>query len=212
MKLLPSEPEPFDPLKKRRLAESIVRELLAQPAVPLPPGARFRGAGVYAIYYRGGNPVYARLSELNRKQWLYPIYVGKADPPGRRKGGFQEQASREPSLYPRLVQHAESIGQVSNLKLEDFRCRYLVVDDVWIGLAESLLIDQTKPVWNAVLDGFGIHDPGKGRRRGKGSRWDTLHPGRKFALPLADNPVLAAELEAKVRSYLATYPERGSDS
>jgi len=201
------EPEPFDPLKKRRLAESIVRELLMQPATMLPPKARFRGAGVYAIYYKGNNPIYARLTELNSKEWRHPIYIGKADPPGRRKGGFQEEASRESSLYPRLAQHAESLKQVSNLKLEHFRCRYLVVDDVWIGLAESLLIDQTKPVWNAVLDGFGIHDPGKGRHAGKRSFWDTLHPGRRFAIPLSPNPVPSEELEARVRGYLSTSPK-----
>lgn len=57
-----------------------------------------------------------------------------------------------------------------------------------------------------VLDGFGIHDPGKGRHRGKRSLWDTLHPGRKFALPLTENPVTPAELEARVRDYLAAYP------
>lgn len=31
------------------------------------------------------------------------------------------------------------------------------------------------------LEGFGLHDPGSGRREGERSWWDTLHPGRRWA-------------------------------
>ena len=46
----------------------------------------------------------------------------------------------------------------------------LSVDDIWIPLTESLLIERFKLVWNRVLDGFGNQDPGKernGKRSGK---------------------------------------------
>ncbi len=66
-------------------------------------------------------------------------------------------------LYHRLREHAASIQQVSNLSLDDFLCQYLVVDDIWISLGESLLIEKFSPIWNTILVGFGNHDPGKGR-------------------------------------------------
>lgn len=41
-----------------------------------------------------------------------------------------------------------------------------------------------RPVWNMVIDGFGNHDPGSGRYNQKISSWDTLHPGRSWAMKL----------------------------
>ena len=38
-----------------------------------------------------------------------------------------------------------------------------------------------KPVWNVCIEGFGLHDPGGGRRKGEISWWDALHPGRSWA-------------------------------
>jgi hypothetical protein len=40
------------------------------------------------------------------------------------------------------------------------------------------------PLWNRILDGFGIHDPGKGRHKQKASSWDILHPGRSWTTKL----------------------------
>ncbi len=85
------------------------------------------------------------------------------------------------ALYDRLREHAESIKQAENLSLSDFACRYLAVDDVWIPLAESLLIETFKPLWNILVDGFGNHDPGGGRYNQRRSAWDLLHPGRLWA-------------------------------
>ena len=94
------------------------------------------------------------------------IYVGKAVPDGARKGGQGDDVDPGTALFKRLTDHAKSIDAATNLKLEDFRCRFLSVDDIWIPLTESLLIERFKPVWNRILDGFGNHDPGKGRHRG----------------------------------------------
>jgi hypothetical protein len=87
-----------------------------------------------------------------------------------------------------LSEHAESIGNVSNIGIKDFYCRFLVVDDIWIPLGESLLIAKFSPIWNNIIDGFGNHDPGKGRYEGMRPRWDVLHPGRAWAAKCKSRP------------------------
>ena len=84
-------------------------------------------------------------------------------------------------LYNRLREHAESISQVRNLESAHFQCKYLVTEDIWIPLAENLLIGMFRPIWNRAIDGFGNHDPGKGRYNQQRSAWDTIHPGREWA-------------------------------
>ena len=51
--------------------------------------------------------------------------------------------------------------------------------------ANSLLIAKFAPVWNTIIDGFGNHDPGRGRYEGMRPRWDVLHPGRQFSEKIA---------------------------
>jgi hypothetical protein len=112
--------------------------------------------------------------------------------------GDKETTARR-MLYNRLVQHAKSIQQAENLRLEDFRCRYLVVVPVWIELAERFLIEHYRPAWNTVIDGFGNHAPGAGRKDMKRPRWDILHPGRGWATRLrsAETPArIIAELKS----------------
>ena len=165
----------YDPLDYDNLARSVVNALLTAAAAPLPPD-RFEGAGVYAIYYRG--PLdYAPDDELEER----PLYVGKADPPGGRRGDENVAQRSTTPLYQRLNQHASSIRQASNLDIERAYCRYLVVVPVWISLAERFLISYFAPLWNTVLDGFGNHDPGRGRLGGARPRWDIVHPGRSWA-------------------------------
>lgn len=182
--------QPYNPLEKRHLGESVARSLLAEPVSPLPPSQRFEGAGVYALYYTGEFPTYATLSAANSgNRFEAPIYVGRAIAAGSRRGGPIDVITPGETLYQRLRQHGQSIDHAENLESSDFRCQYLVVDDIWVPLAETLLIElfwQTA-VWNSVLDGFGIHDPGRGRRQQKCSAWDTVHPGRPFAGQLPPN-------------------------
>ena len=116
-----------------------------------------------------------------------PIYVGKAVPAGARKGGYGLGESPGEVLYRRLREHSESIDQAENLALSDFKCRYLIVDDIWIPLGESLLISMFSPLWNQYLDGFGNHDPGAGRYNQQRSSWDVVHPGRPWANKLKPN-------------------------
>lgn len=182
---------PFNPLDKTNLGESVADALLQQSVGPLPPTDPFIGAGVYAIYYDGMYSLYKEIADLNsngRHGW--PIYVGKAVPAGARKGGYGLGADPGQALFKRLAEHASSIEQANNLKIDDFQCRFLVVDDIWIPLAESLLIEMFSPLWNKKIDGFGNHDPGKGRYNQQRSPWDELHRGRPWAnklQPLASN-------------------------
>ena len=46
-------------------------------------------------------------------------------------------------------------------------------------MAERFLIEHFRPIWNVVLDGFGNHDPGKGRTAMKRPRWDSSHAGKR---------------------------------
>ena len=163
------------------------------------------GAGIYAIYYAGDFKAYRRVTELNRNErFEQPIYIGKAVPSGARKGGFGLDALKEPALFKRINEHAKSIEPAKNLKLKDFFCRYLVLqDDIWIPLGESLLIGRFQPLWNILIDGFGIHKPGKGREKQARSQWDTLHPGRELAQVLPPNPKSAAELEKIIEDFFA---------
>ena len=118
-------------------------------------------------------------------------YVGKAVPTGARKGGKRTGYESGTELYRRLRDHAKSVEQVRNLALNEFQCRFLVVVPVWITLAERFLIDHFRPVWNTVIDGFGNHPPGRGRRDMRRPRWDILHPGRPWAAEL--HPAETAE-------------------
>lgn len=176
--------EPFNPLNKKNLGLSVADALLAQSIEPLPPSNPFYGAGVYAIYYTGDFPAYKPIADQNKNnKFKCPIYVGKAVPKGARKGGYGLDSKPGRALYAQLRQHAKSIGK-TELKLKDFNCRCLVVDDIWIPLGESLLIEMFSPLWNKVLEGFGIHDPGGGRLKQKISSWDILHPGRSWGKKL----------------------------
>ncbi|WP_293372608.1 Eco29kI family restriction endonuclease [Nevskia sp.] len=199
---------PFNPLDKRNLADSIARTLIAQQARSFDELQSFSGAGLYAIYYSGDFPCYRRLAEANSgadPRW--PIYVGKASTAGTRKGGLLGDTVSGKPLLGRLREHQESlIAASSTLKIEDFRCRSLVVDDLWIALGEALLISQYSPVWNQLLDGFGNHDPGKGRHEGLAPRWDLLHPGRAWAAKLRPRTETAGLVSAEIEQFLAALP------
>ena len=183
----------YNPLSVDELGRNAARALMEYPAVALPPSGSFDGAGVYTLHYTGAFPAYAAIGTD------VPIYVGKADPPGRRQG--RTQAST-PVLHRRLQEHADSIEAASNLDLSDFSCRWLVLDPVWIGLTEQVLIAQYQPIWNVVVDGFGNHDPGAGRRNQRRSRWDTLHPGRASASRLPPRSETTSEIIAAIQAHL----------
>lgn len=177
-----AESTPYNPLDTDNLGESLVRALLAMDPVRIDQMEQFPGAGVYAIYYTGGFPAYSAIAAANSGgDFTQAIYVGKAIPSGGRKGTVALGSVSGKYLYNRLKEHAESIVAATNLDVEDFHVRWLVVEPIWIPLTETLMINRSACVWNGVVEGFGNHDPGVKRHGGKRSMWDTIHPGRWWA-------------------------------
>jgi len=183
----------------------VAEALLSRPVEQLPIREEFIGAGVYVIYYIGQYPAYERIAYQNRgNKFAWPIYVGKAVPPGSRTGALCSGKVRK-ALYKRLIEHATSIEQAKNLETKDFFCRYLVTEDIWIPLAESLLIQRFSPIWNKIITGFGIHTPGENRPQQR-SRWDVLHPGRTFAENLPPNKKTEGEILKMLAVFLSETP------
>lgn len=197
------EYRPYNPLDKINLGKSVAEALLESEVYPLGTLKPFIGAGIYAIYYAGDFEAYRLLSEKNRGGLFeIPIYVGEAVPRGARKGSFGLDVDPGTALYSRLRQHFKSITQAENLHIEDFFCRFLVVEDIWIPLGEALLIAKFSPIWNTHIDGFGNHDPGKGRHAGARPKWDTLHPGREWANKCAERPETPEQIADEIKSCL----------
>ena len=188
----------YNPLNVEEFGRNAARALMEYPADTLPPRDAFNGAGVYTIHYSGDFPAYADLGDI-------PIYVGKADPPRSNRGRRTEPAEIT-TLYGRLREHAESVVLASNLELTDFSCRWLVLDPVWIGLTEQVLITQYKPIWNDVMRGFGNHDQGGTRATQQRSRWDTLHPGRAWASRQKEREETVADITAAIMRHTGRLP------
>lgn len=200
----------FDPSDPRIIGELIARTMLEQPRHSMTDVARFYGSGVYAVYYNGEFPAYAAIRGTER-----PIYIGKADPANPDAASVEEQEER---LSRRLRDHVKSIravedyarenGVAGQLRLSDFDCRYLVVKSAWQKTAEEYLINRFKPVWNnemKVCYGFGKHGDSSDTRSNTRSPWDTLHPGRKWALGSGntDNPKNSVTIASEVMTLLA---------
>lgn len=166
------------------LVKDAVRFFNGTPVHTLPPPEAFRGTGVYAIYYTGQYPAYQKYAELNRLAYNFPIYVGKAVPKGWRQSRLSDDMlNQSKELHTRLREHARSIGVARGLALEDFMCRFVMFEGEasgMIGTIEAALIKLNTPLWNTVVDGFGNHDPGKGRYEQAKSAWDVIHPGRAW--------------------------------
>lgn len=184
--------------------QSIVAEaisfLATTPVHPLPPQSPFEGVGVYILYYKGALDQYKSIASKNKKECTVPIYVGKAVPLGWRTARIGRLAVTK-SLSGRLREHARSIAS-TNLLVEDFSCRFMIVDRIEIDLItaiEAHLVRQYQPLWNSVIDGFGNHDPGSGRYNQAKSEWDVLHPGRSWAERLTGRPPKLENILAKLK-------------
>jgi hypothetical protein len=67
-----------------------------------------------------------------------------------------------------------------------------------------MLLEEFRPVWNLVIDGFGNKDPGRRRKEQYRSAWDVLHPGRKFAEKLGENPIASEKYVAALTTFYDT--------
>jgi hypothetical protein len=167
------------------LIKDAVRFFNGTPVHMLPPPESFLGTGVYALYYTGSNAKYKKYAELNRLAYSHPIYVGKAVPKGWRQSRVSDKEGEQSNeLHTRLREHARSITQGKGLEPKDFSCRFVIFEkdgSDMIGTIEAALIKLNRPLWNTLVDGFGNHDPGKGRYEQAKSDWDVIHPGRAWA-------------------------------
>jgi hypothetical protein len=148
----------------------------------LPPNFDFAGSGVYGLYYQGDFPLYSKLVEKSGSDFKIPIYIGKAVPQGWRTNRVRD--TTKSVLKERLRQHSRTINQAQNLKIDDFKCRFVILNGIegdLITALEAALIRHYSPLWNSGLDGFGDHDPGNKRYEGIHPEWDTVHPGRIWA-------------------------------
>lgn len=189
--------------------EEIIKDTLrffnGTPITNLPPSKKFHGTGVYAIYYIGKNDLYNKLAEKNRIEFSMPIYVGKAVPRGWRQARAETKVDKKTyELNNRLKEHGRSIKQSSNLIVEDFLCRFMILEGAassLIGTVEAALIRHYKPIWNVKIDGFGNHDPGKGRYNQAKSEWDIIHPGRPWAEKCLGDSKQDDKVEEKIIEY-----------
>jgi hypothetical protein len=209
--------DPFHPLDASQAVNAVVGQLVDQSPEPLSEVERFIGDGVYALYYAGVNPCYSPEADSNL---TLPIYVGKTEAPGGRRGLTDGEQSD--SLSRRLRQHRNSIGLVTTetealdpespqrLELDDFSFRCIAIVDFFIAKGERGLIETFMPIWNFALDGFGNHDPGAGRRTMERPLWDVLHPGREWALRL-DSKRTPSDAQASLEIGRAQIAARSKD-
>ncbi len=173
----------FDPTAPGTAGRIVALSLVAQKRQSMRDIPNFYGAGVYAIYYNGGFEPYLPIAGKD-----HPIYVGKADPMDPAAKDAVAQGTR---LSARLNEHAKNIGKAtSTLRIEDFECRFLIVQTGFQTSAEGYLIDFFKPIWNSeqnICFGLGKHGDSSSTRGNKRSPWDTMHPGRAWAASSAQD-------------------------
>ena len=186
------------------IIKDTIRFFNGTPVHSLPPPEKFHGSGVYVIYYTGKNTYYEQVYEQNRLEFSQPLYVGKAVPSGWRQAKDIKVGILTYELSVRLREHAKSIGQAANLELDDFSCRFMILEEganFLIGTVEAALIRYYKPIWNTKIDGFGNHDPGSGRYNQAKSEWDVIHPGRPWAGKCLGTSTTIESVEAKIEDY-----------
>jgi hypothetical protein len=83
------------------------------------------------------------------------------------------------------------------------------VHEMFVTGAERLMIGDHRPVWNAVVHGFGQQMPGRARLDGARSAWDELHPGRPWAAQMRSNEKADSLREAVRRHFAIEGPSVG---
>ncbi len=192
----------FDPSNPKVVGRFVALALVAQDRHPLAEIPKFYGSGVYAIYYNGTFSAYQPISGSET-----PIYVGQAAPTIPNARTPMEQGAR---LCGRLSDHRKNIGKASGtLNLADFEFRSLVVQSGWETAAEDYLIHLFRPIWNSetnILYGLGKHGDSATTRANKRSPWDTLHPGRAWAVATAEDAKSVAQIDAELAAHFDEHP------
>ena len=192
----------FDPADPDTAGRVIALTLVAQARHPLSKIPQFYGAGVYAIYYTGDFSHYGALSGTE-----HPIYVGKADPSSPTA---KDAISQGTKLFGRLSEHAKSIRKAhSTLDIEDFECRFLIVQSGYQKSAEDYLINFFNPIWNSekrVCYGLGKHGDSSDTRVNKRSPWDTFHPGRAWAASIKEDQKPYSAIVEQIKEHFSKHP------
>ena len=191
----------FDPSDPNTAGRVVALTMVAQERHSLAAIPDFYGAGVYAIYYRGDFPPYLPLKDMD-----HPIYVGKADPD---RQGAKDAVTQGTKLSARLNEHAKSIRKATTtLKIEDFECRFLIVQSGYQKSAEDYLINFFKPIWNSetkICFGLGKHGDSSDTRVNKRSPWDTMHPGREWADKTFENQKSPETITDQIAGHLTRH-------
>lgn len=188
----------YNPSDLANLVRYCVQELLQRSAYRLPLLESFPGAGIYALFYDGELAIYQHDS-IRSTDHRQPIYVGRAR--------LTKSSGLNP-LFKRIRDHARSIEAAENLRVEEFRVRFLVLHPLWVSTVEDLLIGHFSTLWNDVIEGFGIHDPGGKRHEGEIPLWDVLHPGRSHRNKMIERGAVGRPM-TEVMKLVEEYQARG---
>jgi Eco29kI restriction endonuclease len=194
----------FDPTQPATAGRIVALTLVAQQRYPLALVPQFYGAGIYAIYFKGGAGTFSPYYPLSGTD--HPIYIGKVDP---LDSSAKDAVGQGAKLAARLREHARTIEKVNTtLNIDDFECRFLIVQTGFQKPAEDYLIRFFKPLWNSEIGicyGMSKHGDDAATRGNGRSPWHTLHPGIKWA----DNELLtdqkpASQIEKEIADHLDT--------
>ena len=192
----------FDPSNPKVVGRFVALAMVAQDRHPLADIPKFYGSGVYAIYYKGSFPAYKPISGTET-----PIYVGQAAPAVSNARTPVEQGAK---LCGRLNDHRKNVGKASTtLDVVDFEFRSLVVQSGWETAAEDYLIHLFRPIWNSetnILYGLGKHGDSATTRANKRSPWDTLHPGRAWAVATTEDAKSIEQIDAGLTKHFLDHP------
>lgn len=192
------------------IIKDTIRFLNGTPVHPIPVPERFHGTGIYAIYCIAKSGLYSKFNLVNRTSFRIPIYVGKSVPKGWRQARQSSLDIRSYELHNRIREHSRSIELGESLDISDFFCRFMILEGKesdLIGTVEAALIRKYQPIWNTLLDGFGNHDPGKGRYEQAKSDWDVCHPGRSWAEKCQGTHTSKEELVQSIEHFLTKLNE-----
>lgn len=163
--------------------------------------APFYGSGVYAIYYHGKTEkAYQPFSGTET-----PIYVGKANPKNAYAETVEDQGQM---LYARLKEHSKNISKTA-LDLANFHYRYAAIQSGMQAAVEDFMIRLFQPIWNKEVNicyGLGKHGDSATTRANKRSPWDTMHPGRKWAVATTADQMKRSDIEAKIATHFQLHP------
>jgi hypothetical protein len=143
----------------------------------------FPGCGIYALYYTGDYETYVRIRSGGSH---LPIYIGKSL-----------------TLARRLQEHVSTLEN-SDLSINDFTCKLIVLPHQWILHAEENLIQRYRPVWN-VLRGFGSGERERGWnvRKNRTTDWAAYHSYDEKAQEVrANKPERIARIASKLEDFI----------